>query len=92
MWKKYVDIHKICIIVSDSQRGLEGDEIMLAQFKRQLYDHIGPLFDSSNTNECCSYDIYKRKEHYWGGGWKLCQDENFFTKPPAANAPFSIEF
>ena len=82
MWNKYVDIHIICITVSDNQRGLKGDEIMLPQFKRQFYDHIGLLFDSSNTNDLISYDIYKKERTLLGEKWKLCQDENFFLLNP----------
>ena len=82
MWNKYVDIHIICITVSDKQRGLKGDEIMLSQFKRQFYDHIGLLFDSSNTNDLISFNAVLKERTLLGKKWKLCQDENFFLLNP----------
>lgn len=95
MWNKYVDIHIICITVSDNQRGLKGDEIMLSQFKRQLYDHIGLLIDSSDTNDLISYDIYKKERTLLGENGNCVKMRIIFiTKPRTANckAPFSIEF
>lgn len=68
---------------------------MLSQFKRQLYDHIGLLIDSSDTNDLISYDIYKKERTLLGENGNCVKMRIIFiTKPRTANckAPFSIEF